>query len=163
MNKLRNRSGITLIAIAVTLIVILIIASITISALTGQEGTIDKATTIKSDAEIAEEMDALRLAIQETMNSDRKGEIETTNLANHLKQHIGEDKISDPEYREDSNSHVVKFTDKYEEDDLDSYYTITEDGEIIKGIVDLPVLKLNQYTLILEYDNRNTEIQKLIN
>ena len=45
--KLRNKKGITLIALVITIIVLLILAGVTIATLTGENGILTKATESK--------------------------------------------------------------------------------------------------------------------
>lgn len=65
MKNLKEKSGITLIALVITIIVLLILAGVTISTLTGDNGLLQKAQNAKeksSDAEIEEQ---IKLAYQE--------------------------------------------------------------------------------------------------
>ena len=61
--KLKNKQGITLIALVVTIVVLLILASISIGALTGDNGIIDQAHTAKEDTEIASWEEQIDLSI----------------------------------------------------------------------------------------------------
>ena len=64
INKYRKKnSGITLIALVVTIVILLILASISIGALTGDNGIIDQAHTAKEDTEIASWEEQIDLAI----------------------------------------------------------------------------------------------------
>ena len=59
----RKEKGITLIALVVTIVILLILASISIGALTGDNGIIDQAHTAKEDTEIASWEEKIDLAI----------------------------------------------------------------------------------------------------
>ena len=67
MNKCKNlksrNKGITIIALVVTIVILLILASISIGALTGDNGIIDQAHTAKEDTEIASWEEQIDLAI----------------------------------------------------------------------------------------------------
>ena len=64
MGKLiKKREGITLIALVVTIVILLILASISIGALTGDNGIIDQSHTAKEDTEIASWEEQIDLAI----------------------------------------------------------------------------------------------------
>ena len=67
MNKSKNlkskNKGITIIALVVTIVVLLILASISIGALTGDNGIINQAHTAKEDTEIASWEEQIDLAI----------------------------------------------------------------------------------------------------
>ena len=60
--KITNKRGITLIALVVTIVVLLILAGISISMLTGKNGVITQAKISKEQTEIAEEKEAVQIA-----------------------------------------------------------------------------------------------------
>ena len=60
--KITNKRGITLIALVVTIVVLLILAGISISMLTGENGVITQAKKSKDQTEIAEEKEAVQTA-----------------------------------------------------------------------------------------------------
>lgn len=95
INK-KSEKGVTLIILAVTIIVMLIIAGISFSSMSGQGNTINQAQEKKDAVNIKEERDAIKIAVQETLLSDNKGELKKENLLMHLEQHI---KIANFEYR----------------------------------------------------------------
>ena len=61
--RYKKEKGITLIALVVTIVILLILASISIGALTGDNGIIDQAHTAKEDTEIASWEEQIDLAI----------------------------------------------------------------------------------------------------
>ena len=75
MNKSKNlkskNKGITLIALVVTIVVLLILAGISIGALTGDNGIINQAHTAKEDTEIASWEEQIDLAIIDAENKHR--------------------------------------------------------------------------------------------
>ena len=62
-NELKNKKGITLIALVITIIVLLILAGVTIATLTGENGILTRANDAKTETEQAEE-DELRKLTQ---------------------------------------------------------------------------------------------------
>lgn len=62
MKKTKNSSGITLIALVVTIVVLLILAGVSISMLTGENGIITQAQNAKEQTEIGEEKEAINVA-----------------------------------------------------------------------------------------------------
>ena len=60
--KTTKHSGITLIALVITIIVLLILAGVTISVLTGDNGLLTKASNAKSASEIGEEKEIIALS-----------------------------------------------------------------------------------------------------
>ena len=75
MNKSKNlkskNKGITIIALVVTIVVLLILAGISIGALTGDNGIINQAHTAKEDTEIASWEEQIDLAIIDAENKHR--------------------------------------------------------------------------------------------
>ena len=67
LKRVRNQNGITLIALVITIIVLLILAAVTIGALTGDNGILSNATRAKRDTEIAEIIEQIRLDIYAEM------------------------------------------------------------------------------------------------
>ncbi|MBR0491016.1 MAG: hypothetical protein IJJ82_03095 [Clostridia bacterium] len=61
--NIRKNNGITLMMLVVTIITLLIVAGVTISAITGGESTIDKAGQAKNETEIKAEMEELQEVI----------------------------------------------------------------------------------------------------
>ena len=61
--RYKKEKGITIIALVVTIVILLILASISIGALTGDNGIIDQAHTAKEDTEIASWEEQIDLAI----------------------------------------------------------------------------------------------------
>lgn len=146
MIQKKFEKGVTLIALVVTIIVILIIAGISISALTGQFNGIFMGQQVKTEANVTEEKNALRLAIQETMTSDNKGEINEEPFRNHLDQHVRPENYTNFEYRENSKSYILQMVP------TQNWYTITKDGEILDGVVNLPMIVLDQESATLNWE-----------
>ena len=94
INKDRKKnSGITLIALVVTIVILLILASISIGALTGDNGIIDQAHTAKEDTEIASWEEQIDLAIidaekkhREPTLDDVKEELKNKGIINDYSQ-----------------------------------------------------------------------------
>ena len=69
--RCKKQKGITLIALVVTIIVLLILAGVSIGALTGDSGIIDQAHTAKENTEIASWEEQIDLAIIDAENKHR--------------------------------------------------------------------------------------------
>ena len=67
MRKQKNNRGITLIALVITIIVLLILATVSIATLTGENGILTKATTAKDKTIEAEEKEQINLAYTTVM------------------------------------------------------------------------------------------------
>ena len=69
MKKGKNEAGITLIALTITIIVLLILAGVTISALSGDNGILQNATRAKEETEQAEKDEKEKLGnMEDTIN-----------------------------------------------------------------------------------------------
>ena len=70
MKKLKNKNGVTLIALAVTIIVMLILAGVTISTLTGNSGITTKASKAKTKSYLADIKEEYELYLSEKRMDD---------------------------------------------------------------------------------------------
>ena len=119
--KMRKKSGITLISLAVTIIILLILTGITIATITGNNGIIKNANDAKEQTEIAEEKEIVDRAIIQAMGHNKRGNIVQDELQEEL------DKITDSgktEVSDNGEEFEVVFVDS------DRYYTVDRDGNI---------------------------------
>ena len=86
--KLKQKQGITLIALVVTIIVLLILAGITIAMLTGQNGILNRATEAKDANGTAQIDEQVKLAVAEAL-SNGLGTITEDNLRAALDNNVG--------------------------------------------------------------------------
>ena len=84
MKKEKKETGITLIALVITVIVLLILAGVTIAALSGDNGILKKATEAKEKNRISQEEESVKLSISEAITQG-VGTITTKNLQTALK------------------------------------------------------------------------------
>ena len=70
-----NKKGITLIALVITIIVLLILAGVSISMLTGDNGLIKNAGKSKEQAEIDSEKEIIETSTVEAMGKNKYGNI----------------------------------------------------------------------------------------
>ena len=75
-NQTKTQKGITLLALVITIVVLLILAGITINAITGDNGIIGNAGRAKEEAEIANEKEILEKATVQAMGNNKYGNIE---------------------------------------------------------------------------------------
>ncbi len=61
--RIKEKRGITLIALVITIIVLLILAGVTIATLTGKNGILTKASDAKEDTVIAQDEEMIKLEI----------------------------------------------------------------------------------------------------
>ncbi len=105
MKKQKN-TGITLIALVVTVVVLLILAGISASMLSGNNGIINKAGSAKEQTEIAKEKEAIGTAALQAANKGKFGDITQENLQQQINNEFGEEKNAKV-YEEDENFLVL--------------------------------------------------------
>ena len=82
MNNRKKQQGITLIALAVTIIVMLILAGVTIAALTSENGIINQASKVKETSKVAKTEEEARLEYSNLiLEKQMEGHGETTELS----------------------------------------------------------------------------------
>ncbi len=139
MQKIRKEQGITLLALVITIIVLLILAGITISAITGDNGIIGNAGKAKEETEIANEKEIVEKATVQAMGNNKYGNIEESELQEQLDKETdtGKTEVSDVG---DEFEVVFKESKRYytvdKEGHVDGAYEIVEDkypGDITVG------------------------------
>lgn len=116
MKKLKkNRKGITLIALVITIIVLLILAGVTIATLTGENGILVQAEKAKDETEMGKEKEILKL-IQQNYKLDNNKKMEKESIESDLVSYCGENKTEVEEiignrflikFKESSNSYIL--------------------------------------------------------
>ncbi len=130
MEGLRKNKGITLVALVITIIILLILAGIAISAIAGQDGLFSKTQIAKAQTEIASEKEGISLAVTSAKISDNGyGSIEKENLQDAINKQFGKDKA----IVEDNGDQTYTVTMKNTEE---RKYTVEEDGTIVEGKYD---------------------------
>ena len=119
---LREKRGITLIALVITIIVLLILAGVTIATLTGDNGILTKAGDAKTSTEIGDEKEKVELSAVGALAKDNGEEIKREYLNDELTSYIG------TEGTDYTLSETAPFVVKY----LDSgrSYVIDENGNV---------------------------------
>ena len=92
--KNNNESAITLIALVITIIVLLILAGISISMLTGENGLLTKAGVAKDENIIGEEKEQVKLAYVSVMTKKLENSVDEENLQAELNNSMGTGKTS---------------------------------------------------------------------
>ena len=116
---MKEKNGITLIALVITIIVLLILAAVTIVTLTGDNGLLQKTTTAKQENEDAKELELIKLSVSAAQVAG-EGTIKTKNLNNELKANLN------------SETDVVESSD-YWYYAANKNYRIYKDGKIDEG------------------------------
>ena len=137
--KKNTEKGITLLVLVITIIILLILAGITISAITGDNGIIKNAGQAKEETEIANEKEIVEKATVQAMGNNKYGNIEEDELQKQLDRETGEGKTETTDigeefevvFNESSRYYIV---DK--EGNVEGAYEIIEDknpGDIMTG------------------------------
>ena len=92
IHKLKKNKGITLIALVVTIIVLLILAGISISMLTGQNGILNRAVEAKEKTQVANEKETVNMAAMEAL-TEGKGTITKEILTKTMKAYLGKNDV----------------------------------------------------------------------
>ena len=151
-NQTKTQKGITLLALVITIVVLLILAGITINAITGDNGIIGNAGRAKEEAEIANEKEILEKATVQAMGNNKYGNIEEDELQTQLDKETGEGKTeatdigeefevlfkeSNRYYTIDKNGNVGE-AQEFIEDKNPGDITVGKDGETLDGSEEHP-------------------------
>ena len=128
-----QETGITLLALVITIIVLLILAGITISAITGDNGIIGNAGQAKEETEIANEKEIVEKATVQAMGNNRYGNIEESELQQQLDKETGEGKTRVSVIRK---KYIVQFIDS------ERMYRVDNNGNVFEYVyTDLPIME----------------------
>lgn len=110
----KNKNGITLMALVVTIIILLILAGISIGMLSGDNSIIKQAGNAKTQTDIAQEKEILEQATVVAMGKSKYGDIDETYFTNELEKNNATVSKSGSKYK-------VTFTSGRQ-------YTVDQDG-----------------------------------
>ena len=122
--KRNQERGITLIALITTIIVLLILAGITIGAITGSNGIIGQAQSAKEETEISQEKEIIDISTVEAMGKNNRGNLEEEEFQSVLNSHTN------------GNVTVSDIGEEFEVffEESNRYYTVDKDGNILGQI-----------------------------
>ena len=143
---MRN-TGITLIALVISIIILLILAGVSLSLTLGENGIIAKAKEAKVQTDIAEEKEKLIMAVSSCI-IDEDGNLKDENLREKLEKEFINSFSSEKLFKIDEGGWVFfgDFSD----------YIIKEDGSV-ENKEDYSILKIGDYVNFpVEYDNINS-------
>ena len=123
MQKIKKEEGITLIALVTTIVVLLILASITIGAVSGEGGLIGNANEAKEKTEIANEKEVVDRAVVEAMGKNKRGNLVRSELQDELDKITGEGE-TEVTIDEIDYGYFVKFLDS------GRIYKVSRDGDV---------------------------------
>ena len=139
--NLKRNNGITLIALVVTIVVLLILAAVSISMLTGENGIITQAQNSKEESEIGKEKEMVSLAVSSLKGQgyvNGENMLTSENLQKEMDDLAGKDKtlvtgttILTVLFKETNREYSVNADGEFVEPiDYSTIYTYTEDGYI---------------------------------
>ena len=121
--KISNMRGITLIALVITIIVLLILAGITIAALSGNNGILINTTKSKEETEIANEKEQIEIASASSVATSTRGDITKEDMENNLVVKQG----NNATVKDEGENLRIKFKDSGRE-----YIVNKDSGEVSK-------------------------------
>ena len=126
MKEQMKEKGITLIALAITVIVMLILAGVTINLITGNNGMLFNANKSKSQTEIDEEKKILKASVLSAMGADSVANLTNDNLTNALDKNVDKQYKLEQKYNQNYGTvYEVTFNK------TGNTYTVLEDGTIL--------------------------------
>ena len=141
----KNQRGITLIALIITIIIMLILAGISLGALTANNSIIGNSNKAKTETSISEEKQVLNLSVVQSMGKDKKAIIKESNLSDALENLLGDkSKLT----LEGTNNFIVTFNESNRK------YIVYNSGETDE-YVDMDFLQVGDY-VNYTYDDANT-------
>ena len=132
-----RETGITLIALVITVIVLLILAAVSISTLTGENGILTRVDEARTQTEIGEEIEKIELSATGALAKDNGGIIIEKYLEDELSSYIGKRNI---DYQlTGTGPFVVKYLDSGRS------YIVEEDGNVNEYIDIVKYVEIGDY------------------
>ena len=167
LKKFNEKRGITLIALVVTIIVLLILAGISISMLTGQNGVLNRAKGAKEEYSNSTEKEQVQLSYNSAITRKLGESITAEELQNELNEVVGknEDGTSKAEVTDKENGvfnvKFIKTNHNYRVDNGDVTLLAEEEQAVVepKNIADWEYTPNDDGTLtITVYKGSDTEV-----
>lgn len=152
MKKQIKRKGITLIALAITVIVMLILAGVTINLITGNNGMLFNANKSKSQTEIDEEKKILKASVLSAMGADSVANLTNDNFTNALDKNV--DKQYKLEQKYDQNYGTVNPTNS----DVNKEITLSSNNTGVATVVNEKVTAVKSGTATITAKTANGKI-----
>ena len=127
---LKEKSGITLIALVITIIVLLILAGVSIAMLTGDNGILTQATEAKEKNTIGGEKEQISLALQSLRMKKQAENVTNEITVSELDEQLKYDGAKNVEVDNVNGYLRVKYGDSKNEYTVDQSGNIESEGEI---------------------------------
>ena len=92
--RVKNKNGITLIALVITIIVLLILAGVTIATLAGENGILTRASEASEQTTIGQEKEQIELAYSSVLSNKLGDGVTSGELQDELDKIVGDEKTS---------------------------------------------------------------------
>ncbi len=129
IKKMKNNKGITLLALAVTIVVLLILTSIGVKLALGDNGIIGEAKNAKEQTEIDEEKGIVKRATTVSLIKSKGSKVEQDTLEKALNDEAGEGKT---EVSDAGDTIEVLFTDSNRYYEVDKEGNVSEPQEVVR-------------------------------
>ena len=149
----KENKGITLMLLVIIIIILLILSGITIATLTGDNGLIKNSKIAKEETEISNEKEIVETSVVQTMQQNKYGNIEQSELQEELDKMTGKEKTDVKIIRKKL---VVEFTNSHR------MYKVDDNGNVSEYVYkDLPLMErgLDFQERIKEYKNQILNIK----
>ena len=168
-HKSKEIHGITLIALVITIIVLLILAGISISMLSGDNSILQQAGKAKEETTIAEDKEMIKLSLMQALSNNLAGNIEKDALISELsknttktfKVYTDDDKfvvsIENNVYSVDLKGNIEKIDKSIlKKDSTPGDIKKAENGKILAGTEDEPFIIMSIEDLVYLSQTTNT-------
>ena len=156
--KKNQEKGITLIALVITIIVLLILAGVTIAALTGDNGILSRATDAREQTDIAEEKEKVQLSVLGALAQNNGEEITRGNLNKEFTSNIGKENTDYTLTQSETAPFVVTYLDSRRS------YIINANGNITEaGVNENPGIIPPEINITLEQAKDDSMLEKMGN
>ena len=118
---MKKEKGITLIALAITIVVLLIFAGVTISGITGENGIIGNAKEAKKQSEIGAEKEIIDVSVVQAIGDNKRGNLEKIEYENRLKKNSKKEPTN---VFEDGEFLITEFVNK------NRFYQVDKEGNV---------------------------------
>ena len=152
MMYLKNKTGITLIALVITIVVLLILAGISISTLTGDNGILTKSENAKEKTLDAEDKEKIQIAISEAQISNNGHQkLTEENLQKEIDEQFGTGIVR--VYPNEKNAFSFIFQNK------ESNYRLEKDGTLNKIDITLKINNVEDFRNFMNEVNSGNTFQ----
>ena len=150
MSYLNNKHGITLIALVITIVVLLILAGVSISMLTGNNSIIKQAQNAKKETEESTEKEKIQIAVYESeLKNNGYQKLTEENLQKEIDEQFGDEEAK--VYSNEKDAFSVIFQNK------DTAYRIESNGDVNKIDIAFKITNEEEYKeFINEVNNGNS-------